>query len=50
MEVMGMMTEPITLDSALPGEVEDPEEATEIPGAVVLVEVRISSGEEEAVQ
>ena len=45
-----MRRDPITLDSALLGEVEDPEEATGIPGAVVLVEVRISSGEVEAVE
>ena len=47
------MTDPITLGSALPGvvvEEEDPEVATEILGAVVLVELRISSGEAEAVQ
>ena len=46
------MTDPITLGSALPGVVveEDPEVATEILGAVVLVELRISSGEAEAVQ
>ena len=50
MEVMVMMTDPITLDSVLPGVEEDPEEATEIPGAVVLVEDRISSGGLEAVQ
>ena len=49
-EVMVMRREPITRDSALPGEVEDPEEATEIPVAVVLVEDRISSGGLEAVQ
>ena len=46
-EVMAMTTAPITLGSALPGAGEDPEEATVILGAVVLVEVRTSSGEVE---
>ena len=40
--------EPITAASASPGAEEDPEEATEIRVAVALVEVRTSSGEEEA--
>lgn len=46
-EVMVMMTDPITLDSVLPGVEEDPEEVTEILVAVVSVEVRTNSGEEE---